>query len=416
MNTNVNNSERIYFLTFSFTIIAQINSYSLWGINLLYIALFWLFTLLLSSLVLINSLSKYDNHDKILIILLLGLTMIVGQLSDCFFELFILFSLIVGAKDIPFRKIVKTHFVITLCFCLINMIGSEMGLTDVPNLENAERESLLFGDFVIRKSYGYIFATDFANHVFFILLDYWLLKNGRLRMMEFLSYIVVACFVLVNTDTRLSFGCILLLLLSSVFVNHLIKHESRVGRLFCLFLVFSIPFLFFISLYATLSFDISNISWFVADEVLSHRLSLGNDAIQNYGIPLLGQTVFFNGWGTEGVDSSDYDYVDSSYVQYLIKWGIILMTLLIISFYNISKNAYKRKDYSLIIAISVAGIVGAISQFLFYLGYCVLLVALCASHPDYCSEASEEKDTNNFNNDEKETCNNRSQLSSTPVS
>ena len=42
-----------------------------------------------------------------------------------------------------------------------------------------------------------------------------------------------------------------------------------------------------------------------------------------------------------------------------------------------------RKDLTLSFAVALAGITGIITQFLFYFGYCIMLVAFFASHSEY---------------------------------
>lgn len=372
----------LFFVTFVFTVVYQIGDYSLWGF---YSSLRWLFrysALLFSMLLLLLSISKFNGKDIKMIFFALVLTVIVGQLSSSKTELLLLFALVLGAKDIPFKNIVKVHFIISLCCCLLNMVGSEMGMTMPPNSIGSERESSIFEDFVARKDFGYLWATDYATHVFFILLDYWILRNGRLRIIEVIACLYIAYFVLINTDARFSFICILLILLLTLFLFLVRKYEVRFGKVAGYLLILSIPILAILSLYATMSYDPSNIYWFLANEISSSRLSLGNDAIIEYGLPLFGQTVVFYGWGNEDI-SHAYDYVDSSYVQYSIKWGIILMSIIIYAFYRIAKSAFRRNDLSLLFALVLAGIAGVITQFLFYFGYCILLLALFASHSEY---------------------------------
>ena len=341
----------LFFVTFVFTVVYQIGDYSLWGF---YSSLRWLFrysALLFSMLLLLLSISKFNGKDIKMIFFALVLTVIVGQLSSSKTELLLLFALVLGAKDIPFKNIVKG-------------------------------ESSIFEDFVARKDFGYLWATDYATHVFFILLDYWILRNGRLRIIEVIACLYIAYFVLINTDARFSFICILLILLLTLFLFLVRKYEVRFGKVAGYLLILSIPILAILSLYATMSYDPSNIYWFLANEISSSRLSLGNDAIIEYGLPLFGQTVVFYGWGNEDI-SHAYDYVDSSYVQYSIKWGIILMSIIIYAFYRIAKSAFRRNDLSLLFALVLAGIAGVITQFLFYFGYCILLLALFASHSEY---------------------------------
>ena len=66
-----------------------------------------------------------------------------------------------------------------------------------------------------------------------------------------------------------------------------------------------------------------------ANAALSNRPYLGKTAIERYGISLFGQPIT---WltGTDGtkVSGMDYFYVDSSYLQVLVRYGIIMLIVL----------------------------------------------------------------------------------------
>lgn len=366
----------LYYAFFIVTLLYGLNAYTLWPFfeSLAFVSI--VISVPLSFLVIILCLPKYKNIDFIIAIALLLIVLVVGLFSERLLYLWTSCVLIIGAKGIQFRKLVKLHFVLSLSFCLFNIIGYELGMTSTPNVLDPERENL-FGEDVVRMDFGYGWATDFATHVFFILLDYWLLRRGYLRFIEYLLYLFICCFLTIFCDARLAVICIFLILCFSLYIKY--YKAKFIGRSFAKSLVWGIPVFALISIYATSKFDSSDLTWFAADILLSGRLNLGNEAIQEYGFPLLGQPIEMHGHLDAG-GAAVYSFVDCSYVQYYLRYGIVLMSIIVYFYYVIGKEALRRGDLCLLSALFIAGLSGVIAQFVFDLRFCILLIAMTSLH------------------------------------
>ena len=71
---------------------------------------------------------------------------------------------------------------------------------------------------------------------------------------------------------------------------------------------------------------------------LTGRLSLGKQAISNFGVHLFGQQI---NWELQQRSTSvfdDYMYVDSSFVNILLHYGIILLIVICLSYYKVFSN------------------------------------------------------------------------------
>ena len=87
------------------------------------------------------------------------------------------------------------------------------------------------------------------------------------------------------------------------------------------------------------------------------RLFLGKNAIDTYDIHLFETTgVKFIGYGgtTESVYS--YNYVDSSYIQILLSYGIIFLIVLLIGYRLLGKEIVQQQQwyFGLVIVLSAA--------------------------------------------------------------
>lgn len=178
--------------------------------------------------------------------------------------------------------------------------------------------------------------------------------------------------MILHTDARLGVGSILGILLINIFYFLTRKTFPQYNKLYFI-LVYSIPFFFILALWATVAYRYNNFTWDFINYMLSGRLALGNEAIHNYGIPLLGQLVKLNGGDDSGIY---YNYIDSSYIQLIVIYGIVYTALFLITYYFICHKAYKNNNYPLILAVLLTGVSGLISDYMLILTMNPFYIAL----------------------------------------
>ena len=372
-----------YFLLFTVSLLFLFipNSISLWRFNGVIVYLLLALSLSLSIFHLLLCYKLYCNKTKMYILLLLILVL-VNLFFTNFYErwmLWLTFVLVLGAKAIDFRSIVRFHLLIEFCLCLSNIVSYGLGFVDNSLLYlGDDRLNMLEGEYVSRLSLGYPAATDFATHLLYMLIDFWILKRGLFKIPDFFICFFLVFFVVVYCDARQAAGCMLLIvILSFIIKNH--KQLRRIGKIRGLLLSLSIPIFFMISLLVTLLYDGNDISWAAANMILSGRLHWQSEAIQEYGVHLLGQKILFVGAGFDNAIDT-YNYVDNGYIQLLLLWGGGVMAIMLILFVKIGMDSYRRNDIVLLLSLFVAGVSTMITQFLFYPSYCILLLALTSSH------------------------------------
>lgn len=383
----------LYYITFGVLQINALRAYSLltfYDITAVKYLLI-MFSTILPVVVFVSSLSRYKNDDIPKVLGVLLFVLIVGFNSEKVNLLWNSFVLVVGAKGMRFQNIVKFHFIVGLCFCLLNVAGNQFGMSvRAANVSGIEREGLL-GMAVERKDFAYGWATDFANHVFFLLLEFWIIIKGKLNIWGYLAYIAISFFIIEQTDSRMAAGCILLILLFSLYLKWLIISRTNAGLFMTWGLTYSIIFFAIISVIVVLLYKPTDPFWFATNLIFSNRLSHGANAITEFGITWFGQPVEM--YGLINVEKGqETNFVDSTYLQYLIRYGIVLLTILILIFVLLARRAVKRGDTVFVIALFIASLVGVISQFLFEYRYCVLILALMATHdPIVCRNPTNNK-------------------------
>lgn len=360
-------TDYLYFCGLLFYLIYSLNTETLWysGVSAFILKLLSTVTLILH---IFFTLSRYRKSKHRFIFLFTAfLSFIVGYNSGLFkggnliFEVVSVFLLIFGAKDIDFRKILKFYIIVSFSYCIITFLSSLVGIIEnikdysfvsVSEYKGIERP--------VRMCFGYGFSTNFANHIFFIILSYSYYIARSLNKVELLSILLIDFFLLTYTGTRLSFLCILLVVFISLYVNHKKRNSVCYKKGIIYILSMCIPFFCILSYCMTIWYDESDLVWQITDIVLSNRLQLGNDAISKYGIPLLGQVYEEN--GTIRMDGNMYNYIDCSYIRFLVINGWIYTVFILLAYYYICYNALKRNDILFYYSILLAGVSGLIAQ------------------------------------------------------
>lgn len=239
--------------------------------------------------------------------------------------------LIIASRNIKFDNIVTVYLISVGSVVLIAFLASMVGI--IPNLQ-------FFRGDVIRNSFGSIYPTDFAAHIFYLFLfASYLLKDkyqlGRLIASAILSYMVYK-----GTDARLdSF---------SIFIaGFLFYIQPRIS-----FLKFSLqkaavlvfPIFSFIAVYLVNGYSNTPFYSFL-NTLVTSRISLAYRALQNYGWTLFGQPITFIGAGRNpNISARDYNFVDISFMYVLLSYGILVLVLFILLYMLLalrqSKNVY----------------------------------------------------------------------------
>lgn len=320
------------------------------------------------------TLPKYGKKLP-LVLALIAITLFVGLNIDRIHMMFVTAALVFGAKGLDFNNIVKWYFWIGLFFCIVTFIGSQIGLIkDYDAYIDVLSSRLSFALSGKRSSFGYVWSTNFSTHCFFILLAYWYIRKAELSLKEMLLFVFLAITILFYTDAKLGAGCILLLPIMTLFYRLTRNTKPKIYAI----LVFSIPIFAVLAIVSTILYQYSNFIWFFIDSViLSGRLHLGNEAMSVYGIPFWGQKIRMYGGETEGVY---YNYIDSSFIQLIVIYGIVYTILIITAYTIIAYKAYKRRDYRLILAVLMTGISGLIAQHFLQIYMNPFLIALAAKN------------------------------------
>lgn len=300
-------------------------------------------------------------------VFLLGLSILSMKLASSSL-IVTLVVFVIGARNISFNKILKVYYTVASITLLIIMIAAFAGI--IANFT-------FYRGNIIRHSFGILYPTDFASHVLSIILAYYCVNYRKLTWVEYIVTIVISYLLYYFCNSRLT--CLTLIIM--IFVFLLAKQASlgnRNARVFLSFCWGGIPVLCYLEVSLSYIYTNSNYLLVKINHALSNRLSLGRRAIQKYGISLFGQNVQERGWGKgihAATSTSNYFFIDSSYLRFLIIYGVIIGLIVLYWMIKISIDSFRIQEYGICAAILIVAISAFVEQHLFEVSYNPFILA-----------------------------------------
>jgi len=282
-----------------------------------------------------------EPHTKKFIIFSIVISMIVVAVSynsDSFFILMPIVALMLNMNNIDINKVIKIWLIeiialmifLSICYRL-NIVGEVIN----SGVRTGGK---------IRYALGYTYSTFSSNYFFHVTIFYLYLRKHIIKYVELIALFLINLYLYSLTDTRAVF------------------YYSTAAIIVCLFLkVFKIKtYSLFLNKYSMLFSAIiaGVLSWSYRyrlpileqlNLILTGRLRLGSAAFNNFDITFFGQKIR---WIFEQNMFSEltYNYVDSSYLNILFRFGIIILLLILVGYYIVgSKNLSRNTYYTMMI-------------------------------------------------------------------
>lgn len=241
-------------------------------------------------------------------------------------ELLFYLLVIVSAEKIDSNRIFKIIMYSQTTILAMIIIMSSIGILNDLVIDPGYRN---------RHYLGFLYTTTSADLLFFIILEYTYIHKGILKGSVAIAFFIACVALMILTDTRLTF---LLTLFSILYFQIIYKRRKKnlftkkTSRLLLLF-----PSLICVlSLVMYISYSPSSSVWQTLDRLLSYRFTYSYRAIMGYGFSLFGQPIEF---------MLNYDFVDSSFLQIALEFGIIALLVVIGIYTMVMRRAieYNKK-------------------------------------------------------------------------
>lgn len=278
------------------------------------------------------------KKESVLFLLLL-LTFSFSTQFTGYAEVFDTALLIVGAKDVYYKHILRIYLLIKIPLIIATIVASQTGLIeDLIYNQNGR----------IREAFGFIYPTDFAAQIFFVFVAWMLLRQLKISFIE-LGFMAVVAFLLKKfCDARCSVTCILLTLCFVILLriskknykdSNLCKWAAKWFRRGCIIA----PYIFGGTMILLCRYyNPDNPIMRVLNNVTSQRLRLGKKTFDTYDVKLFGQYIEMWGNGGSTQKPLDYTFIDCSYINILMRFGLLVFGLILILITFVMLQNYKN--------------------------------------------------------------------------
>ena len=273
---------------------------------------------------------RTSDIKKILFILLVIGSFIIARRYSGVDALLETGFLIAGANDIDYRKILKVYLIVEIPTTICTMIAGYTGVITDLVYHRGEQ---------VRMSFGFVYPTDFAAGIIFMVTAWGVLRQVRCTWIEIGLMIISVVLFEKYCDVRNSEIVMMILIICVVYLKIRNKLAAKKGKEYTPSLLLKI--LCLVAPYGLAGFMIlvsrfyrPDIDWMAKlNTLFSTRLSLGKEVFDRYDIQIWGQDIPMRGNGGSTEVVADYFFIDSSYVNILMRLGLVafILVMLIIS-------------------------------------------------------------------------------------
>lgn len=269
--------------------------------------------------------------------------------------------LIVSSYDLDIRWIIKKTML-----CQIYVVGGIVASSMIGVIPNVTSISQAGGFLREREGLGFTFATFAPNYFLSIAIE-WLFLNKTKSNVVFciqeIIIVIIDLFLYDRTGTRTTFFLVMCIVLISL-IERINKSRKIFFEVLMKFFIENIYILASATMIALSVFYSSSIGWMEnLNNALSQRLILSQRGLFEWGVSWFGKSVL---WKT---NASEYNYIDSSYINILICYGLIIFVIVVVGFSITAKYACRIKDYKLATALFIWAIRAMIDPQLFLMWF-----------------------------------------------
>ena len=312
----------IFLICYSIWLTAQIINTSLFAVYITGTALYAIRLICILTIVTFGVLLQKEKRKQICFVMLVFIVILIVIKQSTMNLLFDTFVFIYFSRSISLRSVFRTSLCILSGVTIAVVMCSFFGVVD-------DYINIDYQTGRVRHFLGFRYSLYPQQYAFSITALIVCLYNKNRVYTKYIFALLLNCVLFYYTNSRLSFYLSILLIICSVVLRHLKSAPLPVFKI-------SYPVAALISVLATLFYSSSNMlfSRLNSPSLLGGRLSLGKQALEKYGISIFGNDVYLQGnsLSTTGEYTriSDYNYVDSLFIQMLIRYGLIFLIMFIV--------------------------------------------------------------------------------------
>ena len=255
----------------------------------------------------------------------------------------IIFLSLIGAEGTDSKIIGKVFFCSTGVIVILSTILSLLGAIE-------DRIFVMAIARIIRHSFGMTYVTIWAAYMFFLCASMIYIRRNKLRWTDYFICVIVAYVSYVYCRARLeSFMLIAMLILLTV------CNKIQDSKVYKVFTVYSFAISGLLAYGLQIGYAMFPEKFAIVDYLLSWRLRQTAKVLSQYDFKLFGQVIRMQGNGTVNFDTNiGYFFVDSFYINYALKFGILFIAILFVIMTLVFRHLYEKGFRRELIFLSTA--------------------------------------------------------------
>lgn len=312
---------------------------------------------------------KVKKKAFFLALFILGVSLLSFISSENMLIIDTLIIILSARKNNDVSNVVKKLSLLQICLIFITVGASFVGLISNTNYVRAVNG-------VVRQGLGFEYATYSANYFFHAAIAYVAFRNKKFKVKDLIVLEAVNIFLYYYTNTTAVFFELTVALVGFGLIQFIKKPIYEIKILKNFFKVV-FPICTVLPIILTFKYDAGSSGWGALNVLLTNRLSIGLRALKQYPITLFGQVVqWYTGIGTTTSKVMQYIYVDSSYLNIAITYGIIVLIIVVVAYMVLMNKAIKDNNGLLCVALTILAVHSMTDPQLILLQYNVILIAL----------------------------------------
>lgn len=338
----VNISRLIFYISFIFIVFAKFIQQTVYMEKLDFLNITTRIIIIFACIFLMFKyiIDKHSTESIIYSTLILIVAGLISYITSGWYVIMVLAILLINMKNINIKKLIIIWIIEISILMLFIAISYKLGVIG-ETIISWDRDTG-----IDRYTLGYNYTTFSSNYFFHLTIFYLYIKGKLIKYLELgvLALLNIYLYNFTNTKSAVIYSVLAIILVIIIKKFNFSKGVSYINKFSMFVGGFVAGLLTYLYKYDSAIISEINV-------ILSGRLYYGYKGIEEYGITMFGQKIT---WINEVILDSElqYNYIDSSYLNILFNYGIIVLLFIMLGYYvlgkkNISNDIY----YSILILI-----------------------------------------------------------------
>ena len=311
---------------------------------------------------------KYTNRQLFLASTILIVGIISWRLTGQSYPMK-LAAVIASGINIKFETLLRIYMSIVGGILILSLILSLTGV-----IQNLTYMRIRDGHMYVRQSFGSIYPTNFASHLLYLYLFLAYLRREVFGIGMLSLGWGASVFVYIYNDAR--FNAVLLAIAATLFY---MASKQWLPRRLIRVSVISFPVMGFVSIILAKVYNPSNTFFLMFNKFLSNRLYLMHKMFEDNPLRIFGQKVKLFGFGRTTELPEIYNYIDNSYFQIALLYGVAFLICILVLFTLLHYQAIKYKNVFLVVILVIVSLSSFVEENLISISYNILCISFFAN-------------------------------------